>query len=71
MWAKGFVAASVAVGEPWTEARKAIDDAAAASAKDLCKTLDQDDRQKKAEALAKELGVIARDLEKMEASWGS
>jgi hypothetical protein len=71
MWERSYVATSVALGEPWAEARLAIDDAAAARAKDLCTTLDRGDRQKKAEALAKELAVIARDLEKMEASWGS
>ncbi len=71
MWERGFIATSVALGEPWTEARAAMSDAAAANARDLCATLERADRQKKAEALAKELGVIARDLEKMEASWGS
>ncbi|GEM_PF-5112626 len=71
MWERGFIATSVALGEPWTEARSAINDAAVANARDLCATLERGDRQTKAEMLAKELGLIARDLEKMEASWGS
>lgn len=71
MWERGFVAMSVALGEAWTDARAALDDAAVARSRELVATLERGDRQKKAEALAKELGAIARDVERLEVSWGS
>jgi hypothetical protein len=70
MWERGFVAMSAALGEPWASARAALDDAALTRSRDLVATLERGDRQKKAEALAKELGIIARDVEAMEVAWG-
>ncbi len=71
MWELGFVAMSVALGEDWATARTCLSDESAARARDLIATLERGDRQKKAEALARELSVIARDIERLETKWRS
>lgn len=69
MWERSFVAMSAALGEPWADVKAALGDAGVSRVKDLARVLDEGERQKKAEALARELGVVARDVVAMELAW--
>ena len=60
----------VALGEPWSEVAASLGDAGAKRAAGFIRAMEQPDRQKKAEAVAKELGVVALDVERLELAWG-
>ena len=61
---------SVALAEPWAEAARSLGESGMKRAGDLARSLEQPDRQKRAEALARELAAAALDVEELELTWG-